>query len=235
VSCVEERLAALAPHRGFDPEGLGLAEKLAARGLTERCELRLALLERQLTEAQRELAALLDELDREGASREEPLVAAIERGDLRQAIRLARRVKGRLDRPSDRTATRWALSLYARAREQTLPLPDELRFRLAALERGADPTARFKAGELAHELSQALFGESMAVSRATVAMARATDNVPEVSGPYNPQSVAARALAELAVLAPAYARALVASLDDLSVLDAAVQPALPKVSRRRRS
>jgi hypothetical protein len=106
---------------------------------------------------------------------------------------------------------------------------------LAALERGADPTVRFKAGELAHELSQALFGESMAASRATVAMARATDNVPEVSGPYNPQSVAARALAELAVLAPAYARALVASLDDLVVLDAVAPPPAPKPSRRRRS
>lgn len=235
MTSTDERLAALAPHRGFDPEGLALAEQLAARGLDERCVSRLAVLERELDAAQRDLAVLLEELDREGASRDDALVAAIERGDLRQAIRLARRVLKRLHRASDRTATRWALSLYAQAREQTMPLPDELRFRLAALERGVDPTARFKAGELAHELSQALFGESMAASRATVAMARATDNVPEVSGPYNPQSVAARALAELAVLAPAYARALVASLDDLVVLDAAAPPPAPKPSRRRRS
>lgn len=54
--------------------------------------------------------------------------------------------------------------------------------------------------------------------RATTATAQATEQVPEAAGPYHGAAVAARALEELAALAPGYVSSFVASLEDLASL-----------------
>jgi hypothetical protein len=74
-------------------------------------------------------------------------------------------------------------------------------------------------------------------ARAVIAVARAVDNVPEAHGPYNPHVLAARALAAVADLSPAYARALVARLDDLAALDTLLpaETRKSKAPRKRRA
>lgn len=53
---------------------------------------------------------------------------------------------------------------------------------------------------------------------AAIEIARALDTVSDMAGPYNPLSLAARALGELAELAPAYVRAQIDRLEDLGAL-----------------
>ena len=88
--------------------------------------------------------------------------------------------------------------------------------------------------EIARAVSRAMFVDSVASSRAALAIARATDNVPSESGPYNCHAIAARVLGELSTLSPGYAQALVAGLDDLAALDGLPLPPKPKSSGRRK-
>jgi hypothetical protein len=87
---------------------------------------------------------------------------------------------------------------------------------------------------LGDALSRALLRQSAESARATLAVARATDNLPEAAGPYNGQVLVARTLAELAELAPAYVRALVAAADDLAAMEALLTPEAQKPKRSPR-
>ncbi len=73
--------------------------------------------------------------------------------------------------------------------------------------------------------------------RATVAIARSADNLPESAGRYNSQALAIRALAEMAELSPEYVRVLVAAIDDLAAVAnlLGTSPPVAKVARARRA
>jgi hypothetical protein len=114
-------------------------------------------------------------------------------------------------------------------------LSPELSSRLAALESPRHHPSPEEARSLAAELSRVMFDDSVSAVRATVALARAKGNRPEGAGPYNPGRIASEALGRVADLSPAYARALIASLDDLASLDALVPAPGPRVGRKRRS
>jgi hypothetical protein len=89
-----------------------------------------------------------------------------------------------------------------------------------------------RAVALGAAVSSALLSASAESVRATIAVARAADNLPEAAGPYNGQVLAARALAAMAELSPAYVRAVVAAADDLAALDARLAPEAQKPKAR---
>ncbi|KYG09289.1 hypothetical protein BE21_18715, partial [Sorangium cellulosum] len=119
-------------------------------------------------------------------------------------------------------------------------LPEPLARDLAELPCDGDVVERRvkrQAQALSNALSTALFHESLVSARATLAVARAADNVPEDAGPYNAQVLAARALCAAERLSAHYLRALVASLQDLGALSAALepQPAKPTKPARKKA
>ena len=222
----------------FDPEGFRLAERLANAAVLERAALRMGALERDLEEAKTQIEAAVTRLSARGLEPDADTALALERGELRAAYRLLLRLEHRAG-AAESSTVRWARKLASRARTRGARLPDDLAYRVERLtltSSAGGPTAlsREQASALAHALSRAMFVDSLASSRATLAIARATDNVPEDCGPYNAQVIAARVLAELAALSPSYARAFVAGLDDLASLEALPMKAPPKSSGRRR-
>jgi hypothetical protein len=115
-------------------------------------------------------------------------------------------------------------------------LPEPLARDLAALPCDGDVVERRvkrQAQALSNALSTALFHESLVSARATLAVARAADNVPEDAGPYNAQVLASRALCAAERLSAHYLRALVASLQDLGALSAALEPPPEKSTRKK--
>lgn len=102
-------------------------------------------------------------------------------------------------------------------------VPDAWREALDARARARAPRGPREA------LPSAVIAEEI---RATAATARAVDQVPEAAGPYNGAAVAARALEELAALAPGYVSSYVAWLEDLAAL-AELPDARTASSRRR--
>jgi hypothetical protein len=220
---LEARLDALA-RRGaarFDPEGFRLISRLIEGGLEARASQRVDKLEQEHAEAGREAEALLARLKLLEARIGADLTRAIDEGDYRVARRLAIVALGNVEADARSAVPRWALSIAAKARTRAVRLPRDLARRVDAFV-DQPPSARGVDGELralAAEVSRALFDDSIASTRATIAVARATDNVPESAGPYNTQALAAQALGALANLSPSYLRAYVATLDDLSALE----------------
>lgn len=210
----------------FDPEGVRFAARLLSAGLRDRAAWRIEKLEAELAAAQSASAQAVTALTADGFPLDPRVEAALEDGDLRMAVRHARHAQARKEAAASSGAARWARSLLDRARSRAVRLPDGLSARLERLERAPSSAPPAQASEIARALSQAIFSDALSSSRATVALARAVDNVPEDPGPYNPQVLAARALAELAELAPAYTRAFIAELDELAPLDDL--PPLPK-------
>lgn len=68
-------------------------------------------------------------------------------------------------------------------------------------------------------LASALYRESLAEVAASVAVARAEDDVPKIAGPYNALAIAARALRRMHTLSPLYLRAQLARLETLAALE----------------
>jgi hypothetical protein len=216
----------------FDPEGYRLAARLVDAQLEARALLRIEKLEQELEQTKLRIEEQLGLLRERGVELGDAVAQAQQSGDLRTTLRLLLRLAaGRVEEP--RSSSRWAAMLAARAQKRAVRLPEELAFRVDRLTQAPEAPVP-QASELAHALSHAMFVDSIASSRATLAIARASDNVPEDSGPYNPQVIAARALAELAELSPSYAQAFVSGLDDLASLEGIPLPSRNKQSGRRR-
>lgn len=234
-----ERLEALDRERAarFDPEGVRFIERLVEAGLEARAEGRLDKLASELAEARREAEAIAKQIADAGGTLDPVLVSALEEGDYRHARRLAKRMLVELDTSRGSATESWARGVAARARTRAIRLSPDLAFRVEALERRPESTAgRREAHALGIALSRALFEESRASTRATVALARAADHVPESAGPYNTRALAAQALGALATLSPSYLSGYVAMLDDLAALDRldAPPPKSKPFGRRRR-
>ena len=223
----------------FDPEGFRLITRLIEGGLAARAGLRIEKLERELRETRGEVEGLVATLKRSEARIGVELASAMSDGDYRVARRLALLALRDVEASKHSAVPRWALSIAAKARTRAIRLPQDLAHRLDAFERRSEaassPESEVRA--LAVEVSRALFDESIASTRATIAVARAADNVPESAGPYNTQALAAQALGALAALSPSYLRAYVATLDDLCALEplATIDSKAAVPPRRKRS
>lgn len=235
---IEARLVELRARgaASFDPEGFAFAERLAKTCTDDRVSERLDHLERELSAKRAEIDAALARLSERGLAPDEASKHALERGELREALRWLLRLELRAN-SDESSAVRWVRRLAERARARGARLPDDLSYRVERLFRADSSAAamsREQASNLAHALSRAMFVDSLASSRATLAIARATDNVPEECGPYNAQVISARVLSELAALSPSFAQSFVAGLDDLASLDGLPIAPKPKSSGRRR-
>jgi hypothetical protein len=252
-----ERLATLraAGAEVFDAPGFGLAASLLARAealgggagalLVERARLRLDALEASLREGRAAAERALGALVEDGAVVAPELRAALSRGEVTRVRREARRVLRERARERQRVQIPWVTRLRGEALSRGATASADAPVDLEGLG-GADGTvergAHGRAVALGDALSSSLLRQSAESARATLAVARAADNLPEAAGPYNAQVLVARTLTALAELSPAYVRALVAAADDLAALEAALAPeaqkvkqAKPKAAKRRRA
>jgi hypothetical protein len=221
---IRARLVALreAGARAFDSPAFDFAEALVTKAgaLGEGAAARL------LARASERLDRLADDLARTRA-RAERAVTGLPDDD------------GELARAIENGAF---LAIFQRARRDAL-LPAEREDRhaswLARLEaeahaRGVRPRALAGANARAkvHALVNALYDSSVADASAMTTAMRAAAELPASAGPYNPLSLATRALAELAGLSPTYLAARLAHLTELGALLAL--PAPPSTSARPR-
>ncbi|WP_438025200.1 DUF2894 domain-containing protein [Sorangium sp. So ce233] len=242
------RLAALqaaGAHR-FDPASYRLIEALLERAgsldggararLAARAADRLAALEASFHRARAEAEAQLRVLAAAGIPDDGALAAALALGDLPAVARAARRRLRALAQGRQKTAVPSLARLRGEIAARDVRLPEPLARDLAQLPCDGDVVERRvkrQAQALSTALSTALFHESLVSARATLAVARAADNVPEDAGPYNAQVLAARALCAAERLSEPYLRALVASLQDLGALAAALEPPPEKPTRKK--
>ncbi|MGK3999040.1 DUF2894 domain-containing protein [Sorangium sp. So ce1024] len=242
------RLAALqaaGAHR-FDPAGCRFIEALLERAasldggagarLAARAADRLAALEASFHRARADAEAQLRALADAGIPDDGPLAAALAQGDLPAVVRGARRRLRALAEGRQKTAVPALARLRGEIAARDVRLPEPLARDLAQLPCDGDVVERRvkrQAQALSNALSTALFHESLVSARATLAVARAADNVPEDAGPYNAQVLAARALCAAERLSEPYLRALVAGLQDLGALAAALEPPPEKPARKK--
>ncbi|AUX48345.1 hypothetical protein SOCE26_098790 [Sorangium cellulosum] len=242
------RLAALrrAGADRFDPPGYRFVEALLERAraldggararLDARASARLAALEAAFHRARADAMAELRALADAGVPDDGALAAALDRGELAAVVRAARR---RLrERAAERqpTSVPWLARLRGEAAARDMRLPEPLARDLAELPCEGDVVERRvkrQAQALTSALSTALFHESLVSARATLAVARAADNIPEDAGPYNAQVLASRALCAAERLSGHYLRALVAGLQDLGALAAALEPEPERPARKK--
>jgi len=245
---LEARLARLgaAGARAFDPPGFrcvaALLERARALGGSARVHLegraaaRIDLLEDSLRRGRADAEAALRALADAGLEPTPDVRAALERGDLRDAARSARRRLRELATGREKTPVPWLARLRAEAEAREIQLPPEVARDLSELDCDGElieRRVRGRAQALATALSSALFRDSLGSARAALAVARAVDGVPEGAGPYNPQALAARALQAAEALSPTYVQALLEELDDLAALEAALAPPPKKPTRQK--
>lgn len=207
---LQERLDRLAAEgaRAFDPPAFRCVEVLLERaralggGARERLEARAAArldaLSAALLRGRADADAALGELAAAGVDPPPEVKGALARGDLAEAAREARR----------------------RLRPRLAPLFGRSSPPGAGPRPGA-PGPRPWLARLREEAALS-FRESLGAARATIAVARAVDRIPESAGPYNPQALAARTLQIAESLDLGYVRALLEELDDLAALEAAL-------------
>ncbi|WP_437569650.1 DUF2894 domain-containing protein [Sorangium sp. So ce542] len=243
------RLAALraaGAHR-FDPAGYRFIEALLERAraldraararLDARASARLTAFEAAFHRARADAEAQLRALADAGIPDDGALAAALSLGDLPAVARAARRRLRALAAERQTTAVPSLARLRGEIAARDVRLPEPLARDLAELPCDGDVVERRvkrQAQALSNALSTALFHESLVSARATLAVARAADNVPEDAGPYNAQVLAARALSAAERLSAHYLRALVASLQDLGALSAALAPQPDKPTKPAR-
>lgn len=224
----------------FDPPAFRFVEGLlsrantldgaAAERLERRAVARLQVLERAFFAAQEEAAEMLDQLRREGADPEERFAAAFQQGDfgllLRDGPRVLRQLRSGTAEAARARLRRLLDQAERRAAHLTADLREAAEHSLTEAGR-ADPRAEQVAREAGDRLAQALYREAAEHVRAAVMVARAHDRLSEDFGLYNPQALAARALAQLEATSPAFLRHYLAWLDDLAALKQ-----LPETRRR---
>lgn len=192
----------------FAPSAYAFVETLLARGealgggagarLIGRAALRAEALGRELDEAKtRARESLGSDHSQDGA-----LAPAIDAGRVHEALRAARRRRIAPGRP-DAGLDAWLGRLSSEARARGLPC----------------------SGRAVGPLAAVLYESSRDALSATLVAVRAEADVPANAGPYNPLAIAARTLAELSKLAPAYLAATVAYLDELAPLLSLPAPA----------
>lgn len=221
----DDALRSLEALRAFDPDGAKLIDRLVAAGLDEKANTRREELARALEAAKVDLAAARAKLRERGAVEPSEVEVAAVRGDVRHARRLAERALSDHEAAERSPTSRWALSLADRARDRSIALTPDLARRVRGLKQLDPARSVGEARALAADLSRALYDEALSGARATVAIARVRDNLPETAGPYNPQVIAAEALDRLGTMSPGFAAAFIAALDDLATLDALAAPA----------
>ena len=168
--------------------------------------------------AENELSAFVDP--------SESLRAAFASGSFSTVFRAARRRAASLVPAIDSHWIAWRVRLETKARA-----------------RGVRPRFNVDGANVAeevHALATALYEASHAEASATMTAMRATADLPDVAGPYNPLALAAGALAELATLSPAYLAALVTQLAEIGALQALPPVISPETrsasaTRRKRS
>ncbi|WP_437831626.1 DUF2894 domain-containing protein [Sorangium sp. So ce1153] len=238
-------MQAAGAHR-FDPASHRFVEALlerarvldgaAAAHLAARAAARLTALESAFRRARADAEAQLRALADAGVPDDGELAQALALGELPAVVRGARRRLRALAAERQKTAVPALARLRGEAAARDVRLPEPLARGLAALPCDGDVVERRvkrQAQALSNALSTALFHESLVSARATLAVARAADNVPEDAGPYNAQVLASRALCAAERLSEHYLRALVASLQDLGALAAALEPQPEKPTRKK--
>jgi hypothetical protein len=236
---VNERLEHLR-HLGapvFDPPAFRFIEGLltraaglsgaAAERLERRAVTRLQTLERAFLAAQAEAASMLDQLRQEAADPEDRFAQAFERGDFGLLLRDGPRVLRQLRSDTAESARERIRRLLDDARRKGVRLPAELDTAAATAlgEAGkADPRAETTARALGDRLAQTLYREAADHVRAAVTVARAHDRLSDDFGMYNPQALAARALAQLEATSPVFLRHYLAGLEDLAALRQLPEP-----------
>ena len=249
-----ERVARLgAAAARFDPIGRrfieGLLERAAslpdgAKALVlRRAEGRLDAFEAAFRGARASAVDGLAALRAAGAEPDSALREALAGGDFEAVERGVRRRLEAVARAKRPPRVTWAARLRGReapsqpppeSGEAPLPAQDTSRSAAeAAGDPGPEATSPLEAGDIDPARSLASFRDSAEHARAALAVARATDNLPEEAGPYNTQLLAARVLHALAELSPEYLRTFVAAIDDLAALDAIT--AVPPEAKRRRA
>ena len=247
----------------FDPPAYGfiatLLERTAALGggaaaiLQSRAETRLEMLEASFRDARRDAAQRMEALAQSGAVVDQEIRDAFEAGDYLGLRRALQRCSHLEDHRRHASGLAWLGRVASRARAQGVRLPPDLSELVDHLTgRPATSEAPYRALEspreglagpspwsarlLGNALSRAMFRETVEAARATFAMARAADNLPDAAGPYNGQVLAARALREMARLSPSYLQVFLTRLDDLAAIEAASEPSKAKAkgARRRR-
>ena len=229
----------------FDGPGFKLVDALIARAdalggeagdrLRARAVERVGVIEAALAcavdDASRELAGL----DEEASAAAN---AALRRGDARAARRAIRRARFDVVRSCEKVAVPWAARLGGEAAARGMGSLSRDLVDLCA-SGFVERSAHGRAVALAGAVSLALFRASAQSMRATIALARTADGIPEGAGPYNGQVLAARALLAMAELSPAYLQAVVAAVDDLAALEARLgtEPSKtkPRPARRKRA
>lgn len=250
----EGRLAALRAEGAevFDVPGFGLVASLLARAaalgggagalLVGRARLRMEALGAALREARAAAEMELGALVEDGAVVAPELREALFRGEVTRVRREVRRTLRERARERQRVQISWVTRLHGDALSRGARLSADVVRDLDGLG-GADSTvergAHGHAVALGDALSCSLLRDSAESARATLAVARAADNLPEDAGPYNGQVLVARMLAAMAELSPTYVRAMVAAADDLAALEALLAPKAqktkPKAAKRRRA
>ncbi len=218
----------------FDGPGLRFIEGLLRRAegldgraearLLERAAARLGALETAFAAAREEAAGAVAELEAEGLP-VDAARAALAAGDPREAQRLASHLVGS---GAELRAARERLErLVAAAEAGGVSVPEPAR-------RGAGGADARAARRLGDDVARLLFREAAEEARSAVVVARAADQVPDQTGPYNARALTARALELAEGLSPTYLRALLASVEDLAALRVLPEPPKPKRRTRRR-
>lgn len=200
----------------------------AAERLRSRAAERLDRLEAAFAQARDEAAAALREVEALRADRGGDLRAAFERGD-HKAVLLGSPRLLRTARDAHRQGARARVQrLHGQLQARSVALPPPLRGQLERLLAEPDDLVTDLRG-LGDQLARALFRDAAEHARSALVVARAADSVPAEVGPYNPQALAAEALALVESLSPAYLKTWLGGLEDLAALRL-----LPKGKRGRR-
>jgi Protein of unknown function (DUF2894) len=221
----------------FDPLGFGFIESLLARAealgggararLLDRAHGRIDALSAALHEARAAAERELGALATDDAAMAPALREALARGEVARVRREIRRALRDRGRERERVPVPWLTRLRAAALARGSRLPDAVTRELDAVgadDGSVDRSAHTRAVAAGEALSRALFQESAESARALIAVAHATDDVPDDAGPYNGRVLASRALAVMAGLSPEYVRVVVAVADDLAALEASLAP-----------
>lgn len=227
---------------GFDGPGFRFIEALLRRAcaldgdarerLLDRAAARAAAFEHRLRAARADASALRAVLAESIGEAEPRMEALFDDGDFRQYLREGRRTLERAIADDGAVVHRRLERLRTRATQTGVVLPETLIRDLGAyddVDKRVDSTA---VRTLCDRVARAMFDDAASAARATVAIARASDDVPPESGHYNSRALAAEALSLLDALSPVLLRVYVDGLEDLASVRRL--PAPVQRSRRKR-
>ncbi len=193
----------------------------AGERLRRRAEARLDTFEQAFHAAQTESAGILAQLQGEGADPGDRFAEAFRTGDFGLLLRDGPRALRQLRSGTAEAARERIRRLLTEVTRRGVRLSDELAAAAeASLDEASrgDPRGEGTSRAVGDRLAQTLYREAASHVRAAVVVARAHDKLTDAFGPYNPQALAARALAQIEATSPAYLRSYLAALEDLAAL-----------------